>query len=177
LRRIALDKQIRNRIWTSLGKSERATTTPDQLTLTPEEHAAWVKKLYREAVGKGVINAAFLAANTNLTAVAAQIKSRSTAPEKGATLLIEHPSATTAKSSKATPLAKAPVSTDPMEILLMATIPVSDSDFQALADNRARAVRAYLLQTGKVEADRLFLAENQTGGVKSEGSRVYLQFQ
>ena len=34
----------------------------------------------------------------------------------------------------------------------------------------------YLLQTGKVEAARLFLTENQTGGVRSDGSRVYLQF-
>jgi hypothetical protein len=34
----------------------------------------------------------------------------------------------------------------------------------------------YLLQTGKVEAARLFLAENQTGGVRSDGSRAYLEF-
>ena len=73
MRRASLDKQIRTRQWLSLRKSERATTTPDQLTLTPEQHAAWVKKLYGEAVGKGVINAAFIAANTNLIAIAAQI--------------------------------------------------------------------------------------------------------
>jgi hypothetical protein len=30
--------------------------------------------------------------------------------------------------------------------------------------------------TGKVEVARLFLTENQTGGVRSDGSRVYLQF-
>jgi hypothetical protein len=64
-----------------------------------------------------------------------------------------------------------------MEILLMATIPVSDTDFQALADERAKSVRAYILQTGKVEAERLSIAENKTGGVRSDGSRVYLQLQ
>jgi hypothetical protein len=63
-----------------------------------------------------------------------------------------------------------------MEALLLATIPVTDGDFEALASERAKAVRAYILQTGKVEATRLFLAENQTGGVRSDGSRVYLQF-
>ena len=66
---------------------------------------------------------------------------------------------------------------DPMEVLLLATIPISDSDLQALATDRAKAVRAYILQTGKVEDKRLFLTENQTGGVRSDGSRVYLQFQ
>ena len=53
LRRASLEKQIRTRQWMSLRKSERATTTPDQITLTPEQHAAWVKKLYSEAVGQG----------------------------------------------------------------------------------------------------------------------------
>ena len=64
-----------------------------------------------------------------------------------------------------------------MEVLLLATIPVSDSDLETLATRRAKAVRAYILQTGKVEDTRLFLTENQTGGVRSDGSRVYLQFQ
>ena len=175
LRRASLDKEIRTRQWTSLRKSERATTTPGQLTLTPEQHTDWVKTLYSEAVGKGVINAAFIAANTNLIAIAAQIPSRSGKTEKDATLLMQRSSATAPKSSKAAP-AKAATSADPMETMLMATIPVNDADFQALADERAKAVRAYLLQTGKVEAERLFLAENKTGGVKSDGSRVYLQF-
>ena len=66
---------------------------------------------------------------------------------------------------------------DPMEVLLLAAIPISDSDLEALAAERAKAVRAYILQTGKVEATRLFLTENQTGGVRSDGSRAYLQFQ
>jgi hypothetical protein len=66
---------------------------------------------------------------------------------------------------------------DPMEVLLLVTLPVSDNDLAALAAARARAVRAYLLQTGKVEDTRLFLTQNQNGGVRPDGSRVYLQFQ
>ncbi len=179
LRRISLDKQIRMRQWTSLGKSERAATTPDQLTVTLAEHAAWVKKLYNEAWSKGTINDAFLAANTNLTAAVAQIRPRTTSIQKEATLLMERQSGAPVKSSRTTAkaAAKMPAPSDPREIVLLATFPVTDADFQALANERAKAVRAYLLSPGKVEADRLFLAENQTGGVKSEGSRVYLQFQ
>jgi hypothetical protein len=179
LRRASLDKQIRTRQWTSLRKAERATTTPGQLTLTPEERAAWVKTLYSEALDKGVINAAFIAANTNLIAIAAQIPSRSGKTEKSATRLMERSSATAPTSSKAAGVSnqtKPAAPTDPMEALLLASIPVTDSDFQTLASERAKAVRAYLLQTGKVEAERLFLTENQTGGVRSGGSRVYLQF-
>jgi hypothetical protein len=180
LRRASLDKQIRTLQWQSLGKSERAATTPDQLTPTPAEHTAWVKKLYGEAVGKGVINHAFIAANTNLTAIASQIKPTATGTEKGATQLMQSLPATTPKSSNAATTAthqtKTIVSADPKEALLLASIPVSDSDLETLAANRAKTVRAYILQTGKVEVERLFITENQTGGVRSDGSRVYLQF-
>jgi hypothetical protein len=177
LRRASLEKQIRTRIWNSMRKSERATTTVDQIVLTPEQYAAWVKKLYSEAVGKGVINPAFIAANTNLAAAAAQIKPVSMEPVKGATRQMQgSPAAAPSKSTAAAP-AKSAATGDPMEIVLMATIPVSNADFQTLAAERAKAVRACLLQTGKVEAERLFIAENQTGGVRSDGSRVYLQLQ
>ena len=86
---------------------------------------------------------------------------------------------TAPKSSKAASVpnqTKPAAPADPMEVLLLATLPITDGDFEALASERAKAVRAYILQTGKVEAARLFLTENQTGGVRSDGSRVYLQF-
>ncbi len=89
LRYNSLEKQIRTRQWMSLDKSEHAATTPDQITLTPEQHAAWVKKLYDEAWDEGVINTEFITANTNLAALAAQIPSRSAKIEKGATLLMK----------------------------------------------------------------------------------------
>src|SRR5208282_4497229 len=179
LRRVNLDKQIRTREWASLRKSERAATTPDQLVLTPEQHAAWVKKLYGEAVGKGVINPAFIAANTNLAAVAAQIKPAAVETEKGATFLMKGMPSTapqSAKTATASSHVQATRPSDPKEILLLASIPVTDNDFAALAADRAKTVRTYILATGKVEAGRLFLTENKTGGVRSDGSRAYLQF-
>jgi len=175
LRQANLDRQIRTRVWMSLRKSERTATTPDQITLTPEQRAAGVKKLYSEAVGKGVINADFIAANTNLAAIAAQLGSTSFDIQKGATLLMKgpppKPSRGTAAGAKA-----ATASTDPRELLLLASIPISDSDFAALASDRAKAVQAYILQTGKVDAGRVFLANNP-GGVRAGGCRAYLQLQ
>ncbi len=70
---------------------------------------------------------------------------------------------------------KSAAETDPKETLLIAIIPISDSEFEALAANRAKAVRDYILLGGKVDADRLLLTHNQTGGVRQEGARVYLQ--
>jgi hypothetical protein len=179
LRRASLDKQIRNRQWMSLDNAERAATTPDQIVLTPELRAAWVKQLYGETLEQGSANAAVLAANTNLIVNAKPTPSRSDISEKGATRLMQRASATAPKPSPAAAVSSqiqpaAPAGS--MEALLLAAIPVTTGDFETLATDRAKAVRACLLQTGKVEAARLFLTENQPGGMRTNGSRVYLQF-
>ena len=175
LQRVFLEKQLHVKKWLSLRKSQQANLTPEQITLTPEEHTSLVKKLYAEAWADGQITPAVLAANTNLTAAMAQIQSRSPKVQKEVTILMNslHPSTTVAAVPAASKLAPP---ADPLEVLLLASIPVTDNDFEALATERAKAVRAYILSTGKVEASRLFLTENQTGGVRSDGSRVYLQF-
>jgi hypothetical protein len=63
-----------------------------------------------------------------------------------------------------------------METLLLATYPVTEADLTTLAAARARAVQDYLLQSGRVTAARLFLKNESAGGVRQQGSRVYLQF-
>jgi len=52
---------------------------------------------------------------------------------------------------------------------------IGENDLATLAANRAKTVQDYLLQTGKVEAARLFLTAKGTA-LRSDGSRVYLQF-
>ena len=182
LQRVTLEKQLRTLKWQSLGKAEHAATTPDQVVLTVDERAALVKKLFGQAQADGKITPALLAANTNLAAAMAQISPGKPEIKKGAALLMQLSpvaapagSTTAARSWPRNPSSPRPA--DPMEALLLATIPISDDDLQALATARAKAVRAYILQTGKVEDTRLFLTENQTGTVRSDGSRVYLQFQ
>jgi hypothetical protein len=181
LQRVFLEKQIHLKEWQSLRKSKQATITPDQVVLTPAERSDWVKKLYHEAWDSHQITPEMLAANTNIANAVAQLRARTPKVEKGATILVNgvppptNPAAGSAASSSSA-LALPPVA-DPMEVVLLASIPVTANDFETLVSDRAKAVRAYILATGKVEEARLFLTENQTGGVRSDGSRVYLQFQ
>ena len=177
LQRAGLDRQLRAKKWRSLRKSEQGTNTVDQLTLTPHDRAALVKKLYAAALATGQITPAVLAANTNLAAIAVQIKSHSGQLKKGAMLLKNPPETTTAVPAVVLAPLKLAAPDDPKEALLAALIPVSDGDLATLAAHRAKAVQSYLVATGKVEAARLFLNESQTGGARSDGSRVYLQFQ
>jgi hypothetical protein len=180
LQRVALEKQLHTYKWQLLGKSQRATTTPGQIILTPGERTSLVHKFFSEAETAGKITPALIAANTNLTAAIAQLTARKASDKKAATLLMKTAPASAPKSSgtaAAPAQSKLAPPADPMEALLLATFPISDGDLEMLAADRAKAVRAYILSTGKVEAARLFLTENQTGGVRSDGSRVYLQFQ
>ena len=177
LQRAALDRQIREKIWATLRQSVRATNSVDQIVLTPDERAHWVKKFYSEAEANGKITPELIATHTNLAAYAADVLPRKLAIEKGATMLLK--SGRAAKEQPPggpvyhTKLVPPP---DPKEAVLLATYPVAENDLEALAANRAKAVREYLLQAGKVEASRLFLKEDQAAGLRGDGSRVYLQF-
>ncbi len=177
LQRAALDREIRTRIWTTLRESQRATNSVDQLVLTPDERARWVKKLYGEAVADNKITPQLIAANTNLASYAAAVLPRRLATAKGAMKLVKSgPTAKEQAAAKAAYQTKLVPPPDPTEAILLATFPVNESDLETLAASRAKVVRAYLLQTGKVEAARLFLKESQAEGLRSDGSRVYLQF-
>ena len=179
LQRAALDKEIRTRIWMKLRKGEPASNTVDQLVVAPADRADWVKTLYNEALAAGKITPELLAANTNLAAYAATIPTtatRSAVLEKGATRLM-NASSTASKPTEAvvyhTKLVPPP---DPTEAFLLATYPIRATDLEALAASRAQAVQAYLLQTGKVTAARLFLKQGESEALRKDGSRVYLQF-
>jgi hypothetical protein len=177
MQRAALDREIRMRVWMKLRKTQQATNSVEQVVLTPDDRAYWVKKLYGEAIAAGKITPELIAANTNLAAYAAQVLPRRLTAKKGATQLMQsvrtektQPAAGTAYQTKLVP------PPDPMEAVLLATHPVGQGDLETLSASRAKAVQAYILQTGKVEASRLFLKESEAGGLRSDSSRVYLQF-
>jgi hypothetical protein len=188
VRRVALEKQLRTAKWQSLRKSERTTTTPEQLSLTPDERTKFLQKLYDEASSKGPVQPPVASAPaTNLAAAPAiAITKKQTLPPeitKGATMLMQHKTApataipataATAPSTNAAATASTEVAGE-IEHALLNSIAISDSDFETLASDRAKAVRDYILQTGKVEAERIFLTESQPGGFKANGSKVYLQ--
>jgi hypothetical protein len=169
LERIALDKQIRTRIWMNLRKADQATNTVDQIVVPPDVRAYWIKRLYRQAVADGTITPELVAANTNLAAYAAEILPKTAL--KGAAQLMN-----TGKKNTVTYHTQLVPPPDPMEAVLLATIPISESDLETLAANRAKTVELYLLQSGKVASSRLFLKEGTTQGLRTDGSRVELQF-
>jgi hypothetical protein len=179
LQRAALERELQMRQWNSLSKSKQETISPNEIVLTPQERAHLIKKLYNEALADGKISPAVLAANTNLAAIAAQIKSSKA--RKQAELLVQESQSSQSPHKKsnapvpAPSLSKLSPLADPKEALLVAIMPISDNDLETLAINRAKAVRAYILESGKVEADRLFLEQSQTGGLRQDGSRVYLE--
>ncbi|HWC61687.1 MAG TPA: DUF748 domain-containing protein, partial [Verrucomicrobiae bacterium] len=168
-----LEKQLRVEKWQALRKADQNTTTPDQVTVTPEERADLVQKLYADYLTRGLIV-------TNSTTPilpnpVSQPAFKKTA-ERGATQLMARnntPAATTQPAAAGDSSA----ATDPYELALLTSVSVSDQDFQELATDRAKAVREYLLQSGKVQAERLFLTEAKAGSMKTEGPRVYLQLQ
>jgi len=60
---------------------------------------------------------------------------------------------------------------DEMEKLMITNTTVSDDDLTALANRRAQAVKDWLLQTGKIPEDRLFLLASKSGaGAAKEGT-------
>jgi hypothetical protein len=177
LQRAALDQEIRTRKWKKLNKSEQATNSVAQLVVSADDRAHYLKKFYDAAVAAKKITPALIAANTNLTAYAAQIMQHHAPVMKGAQMLKRTSVTAPKRASASKPVTKLVPPPDPMEAILLTTYPVSDSDFETLAANRAKTAQTYLIETGKVDASRIFL---KTGGVETlrrDGSRAYLQFQ
>lgn len=183
LRREALERKLRLQQWLSLRKSERANTNADQLILTPAERTHWLKKLYATALEKGEIKLPTGETNQpsaapGQTAAGPLASLRVGELEKGATLLGE-------KQKPAVPPLPAPAPgpaksksaaiADALEQALLESITITDEDFRQLAAARAKAACDYLLQHGKVEGARVFLAEAASSAVKSLGSRDNLQ--
>jgi hypothetical protein len=174
LRALFLEKQLRAQKWQALRKTDQESITPDKVLITPEERPTLVQKLYADFLAKGLI-----LTNTTtgaLPLVPAPTTKRSTTFEHGASQLMSR------EAAAATPTMSVAGSstnnvTDAYELALLNSISVADADFQGLASNRAKTVREYILQGGKVEGDRLFLTEAKTGSLKTEGPRVYLQLQ
>jgi hypothetical protein len=175
LQRAMLDKQIRTQIWMKLRKSQQATNSVDQIVLPPDERARWVKKFYGEALADEKITPELLAADTNLADYAAQVLPHNLTEEKGATLLVKSSLSQNSKNAPKIYQTRLVPPPDPMEAVLLATLPVSEDDLEILAATRAKAVQNYLLQSGKVKAPRLFLTA-KGAPFRNDGSRVYLQF-
>ncbi len=185
LARQKIEEEIRARKWKSLRKAEQSRTRPEDLVLTPEEYQDKVKELHAAAF-KPEAMAARAAKKTASTNSSANINgtnvmvtgstnpppettrsSAATAParlgEKGASALL-------LKENPAASAAQAKLSPSDLEGQLFETIEVTENDYAALASARAQRVKEYLLQSGQIESERLFLTE----ATSTNGTRVYL---
>lgn len=168
LRREKLLKEFRQKKWMSLRRSERSGVTPDQVQLTPEERADYLQVAHAaafspEAVAARARQTGGSATNQAAAAAAAPRFTRAEEPTKGAAALLKDARADVPK-----------VAATDMESQLAGLIDISETDFAMLATARANRVKEYLLQAGKVEAERVFLADPAARGKESKGSRVYL---
>jgi len=169
LRRLKLQKEFRAKKWSTLRKSERSRLTPDQVALTPEEYNDYVKQAHAQAFSPEAVAAR--AAKTGVAAPPATTtpaggttaRGPQTEVMKGAMALIHD-------KSKQSP--KLPA--QDMEGQLMEMIEITESDFSLLATERAKRVKEHLLQAGKVEPDRVFLAEYSGDAKTAKGTRAYL---
>jgi hypothetical protein len=174
LRAMFLEKQLHAQKWQALRKTDQDAITPDKVSITPEERPALVQKLYADFLAKGLILTNTAAGSLPL--LPPPTTKRSTAFEHGASQLMARESASAATPHPAVAVTSTNV-TDAFELALLNSVSVSGQDFQGLASDRAKAVREYILQSGKVEGERLFLTEAKAGSLKTEGPRVYLQLQ
>ncbi|MBK8000352.1 MAG: DUF748 domain-containing protein [Verrucomicrobia bacterium] len=169
LRRQKLQKEFRTKKWMALRKSEQSRLTPDQVQLTAEESADYLKAAYATAFSPEAVAArAMKVGATNSTPAtniiaANQRPARAEAPVKGATALLRD------ARSDAPKLAATDMETQVLEL-----IELSETDFAALAAARANRVKEYMIGAGKVEPERVFLAEKPEDGNPAKGSRVYL---
>jgi hypothetical protein len=164
LRKLKLERGFRQQKWTALPKAQQAQLSPQQVALTPAEYAAFVQAAYVSALRAGVPTNA-LPKDTFSAAPAPQ-----TIPadpeEHGATILMARPVA---------PPQAVPV--NDKERIVLSTISLSDNELFQLASERARNVRQLILDSGKVEAERLSLVDVAAGNSTNRASRVYFHLE
>ena len=175
LRRQKLAKEFRTKKWTFLRKSVRSRLTPDEVELTPDEYNSYLKQAYAAAFSpeavtaraqKGGVGVAPTAATPGAASSprgASAARSSPSYPVKGAAALL----------SASKPRAPKLPSQD-MESQLLELIEITETDFQLLASERAKRVKEYVLQAGKLEPERVFLAEKSENAAGAKGSRAYL---
>ncbi len=191
LQQAALEQDIRTHQWNALRQNGAATNSADQILVSPEIRAHWLAQL---GVERHIAPTTNRPASINIKVTAAAtpaaprlatstgIPPQNPNPLKGSQMLrrAARPTKTAgtggavAQASIPMPSVALPAAT--LEPQLLATYPVTDADLTTLAAERARAVQAYLLQSGKLAAARLFPKNDSGASLRRQGSRAYLQF-
>ena len=188
LKRVKLADRVRRSIWEAKHAADPNISPPEQLAITPEEHAAMVKQLFDAQFPPGTEFGTPLPPPPTVVApppppagwfkrliyaITFKAKRDQRAAEQAtARLAAEREQAAAAAIAAGLPL-------DDMVGRLAEAMTVSDEDLQALAQARAWAVRDYFVTTGGIAADRIFLAQAKAGAATTAGGgpRVFLNLQ
>jgi hypothetical protein len=159
LRRQKLEQDMRRKKWAALRESEQARTSPDQLSLAPDEYNAYLRAAFNAVAGAGI--------STNAPTTAPRPPERSVAArkasDKGATGLVKPPSTEVTTPASA------------MERQVLDSFQVSEEELQRLAKERARQVEQKIVGSGKVEPARVTIADPATS--TNRATRVFFHLQ
>jgi len=144
LKKMKLEQLVRAAKWKAQSAANPAQSSPDVLTVGPEEYPRWLTAAYDEAFPPPA-------------------PPPSPAPQKKS-----------AKDAPTAPAAPPRPTIEEMEARLGETITISADDLRALAGDRAKSVREYLTQRGQVPVDRVFLTDAATKDAHEPAMRVWL---
>jgi hypothetical protein len=151
LQRQKLEKEFKFRKWTTFRKREQERLSPEQVTLTPDEYATFLREAYARRLA---------AVATSATAAKGRATITVRTDLKGAEQMMLQPTTQAPQPD--------------IERELLGTIEITSEDYRALALARANIVKDYVLKSGRVESERVFQAEFPAQGAATNGSRVYL---
>jgi hypothetical protein len=169
--RLKLEQQLKTLRLKELARGRKAVPSLETLQLEPAQRERLLKQVLAD-LGTNqtlVVQAPASAPETNI--VAALSTNMPPAPVA--------PSAPAKKSASKRPLPTAPDGTpltvDQIQARLVTALEVSEDDRRGLIKQRAQAVQAAILKTGKVAADRLFIVTPKSPSATAKGeSRVNL---
>jgi hypothetical protein len=169
LRKQKLEAKFRSQKWAVLPKFEQARLKPEQVTLSPAEYQVLLKSEYAAIQSRAGKSGQNQARETEISTRRAPVPQKpipKTSPsEKGATALLN------------TPITETLTPTSELEQTVLETIKVTDDELKRLAAARSQQVQQKILESGKIEASRVLLANPADGSSTNRTSRVYFHLQ
>jgi hypothetical protein len=183
LKRQKLPEFVRHQIWAARHAVDPNIPPPEQLVITPDESAAMIRKLFGEKFPPGTQFGAPLPAPPAVAppppapppGVFGRIVDTITLKASRERWTKEHLAAEHEKAVAAAIATGLPL--DQMTGRLAETMVVTDNDLRAVAAARADRVRDYLINTGHIAPDRIFLAQGTEAVKQNKGPRVFLSLQ
>lgn len=186
LKRVKLAALVRAQVWEERRALDPNQPPPDHLVIAPEAYAAKVKQLFDARFPPGTEFGTPLPAAPEVvappppprgffkrvvrTVTFAERRERRATEKENAARAAAHAEAVAAAQATGLPL-------EEMTGRLAETMEVTPDDLRALAAARAAQVRDYLVTTGGIASERLFLAQPAAGTPENRGPRVFLTLQ